>query len=896
MAKKKKHSKKQSANKLSKQEPIKKTTSSKPPKKTRSSSKPPKYEDIMEQYFGKWTWVFLMFLLVGIGAFVFRDFLSLKMVYFFKDIGSDTVNVNYPALMHSLNYGNNPFDIGDWSFYAGMGRAWEQAQIRLPGFFDPVNSFMSLLTNINKNFILYQYAYKEWFKVILGGIVFFFYLRTIELTRYASVIGSVFFAFSGYMIVGGAWHNHSGIVLSGALVLLAFELLFKKNIWWTFPLAVVYTRLPDLYWTIEFLFVYAIFRYIDEHGWNLKGLVTLGGKMIVLGAIGVAFRAPGLLQSINGIVEAPRVSGTSSFVDPLSRHPIFDLENGQTKGPYHYMTIIMRSFSSDLLGNGSNYKGWYNYLEAPLFYCGLLTLLLIPLLFTFLNRTQKIIYAIFLSFWAIILIFPYFRYAFYKFAGDYYKRGLSLFVPITLLFFGMKSLSSIDKTFRVNPFVLIGSLILLLVGLYYPYEFINNQNPIDTNLRGVITIFLLLSAGLIYLLSFKQYKKFAAIALLVTICSEVAYLSNITVNKRVAFSSKEFTAKKGFNDYTIEAVDFIKEQEKDNIFYRVTKDYNSGPSMHGSLNDAMAQGFYGTPYYSSFNQKGYIDFLQGFGIIGTKNEHETRWAPGLRARPLLETLASVKYGLSKNGGKFYKDRGYQKVKEFNDVSVWQNQLYVPLGFAYKNYIPENEFSKLDVNKKDMVAFKAVVVEDSEVSKFAELQKLDVNQLASSYSGGEYSSDAQQLAQTHLSITKHSDNTIGGTINLPSKQLMFFSIPYDEGWKATIDGQSVPVQKVAYGLMGVLVDKGQHDVALRFKVGTTNIGIIILIILFALFLSAIWWWYKSSTNAVIFGSALVIIFILFLLKLTGLTVLFALLTWLVLFEFPLIKQEKVIISD
>ena len=121
---------------------------------------------------------------------------------------------------------------------------------------------------------------------------------------------------------------------------------------------------------------------------------------------------------------------------------------------------------------------------------------------------------------------------------------------------------------------------------------------------------------------------------------ELTSFSNITVNKRDVITKYVLKDKVGYNDYTVEAVNYIKQNDKE--FYRLNKDYSSGLAIHSSINDAKVQGFYGTPSYFSFNQKNYIKFLGDLNVIDVKDENSTRWAKGLADRPILFSIASGK--------------------------------------------------------------------------------------------------------------------------------------------------------------------------------------------------------------------------------------------------------------
>ncbi|MGQ0829781.1 MAG: YfhO family protein, partial [Bacteroidota bacterium] len=144
---------------------------------------------------------------------------------------------------------------------------------------------------------------------------------------------------------------------------------------------------------------------------------------------------------------------------------------------------------------------------------------------------------------------------------------------------------------------------------------------------------------LFFALGREKLKQYAQVLILLIVCIELGYMSNLTVNRRSIVTSKEMQQKVGYNDYSVEAIDFIK--KRDTGFYRVDKNYHSTPAIHGSLNDAMVHDYYGTSAYNPFNQKYYILFLQSVGLARKDQETDSRWAQGLAGRPLLESIASV---------------------------------------------------------------------------------------------------------------------------------------------------------------------------------------------------------------------------------------------------------------
>src|SRR5690606_3792473 len=108
------------------------------------------------------------------------------------------------------------------------------------------------------------------------------------------------------------------------------------------------------------------------------------------------------------------------------------------------------------------------YLEAPLFYCGLPCLLLMPQVYGFLGKRVSIFFIVFLAIWFLPFIFPYFRYALWLFSGKYY-RIYSFFVAFFVMFFSLQALELIVQRRKINIVVLIATVAGLFLSLYFPY-------------------------------------------------------------------------------------------------------------------------------------------------------------------------------------------------------------------------------------------------------------------------------------------------------------------------------------------------------------------------------------------------------------------------------------------
>lgn len=745
---------------------------------------------------------------------VFKDYLFMDKAYFFKDIGSDSYNYNYPFLYHVADY-MSQYGLPKWSFSYGMG------QNLLPFFLrDPFDIFLLLA---GKDHIMFGAIFKEVAKIILGGLTFYYYLKALKLSNFTSLIGCILFAFCGFTIVGSGWQIFSFESFNFALLLLSFELLLSKKNWYLFPIAIFLICISqpfNLYVYGLFMAVYAIFRLLQQGPLNVKETGLLFGKMIGLGLLGMLISAPFMLENIVQLLESPRGSGTNSYAKILSATPMF-----KTADQTLFGTSMMRLFSSDMLGSGSEFKGWQNFLEAPLFYSGLLCLLLMPQVFQFLEKRVKVIFGVFITFWLLPIVFPYFRYAFWLFTGDYF-RAYSVVVTVVLIYYSAIALDLIIAKRKVNLIVLISTIVLLFILLNYPYF---PENILHPGVSIFVSFMLVVYAVMLFLVGRGTNITSLKYGLLLAVMLEALYLSGRTANDRDPVQASELTEKKGYNDYTTDALKLIKQSDKS--FYRIDKTYASSPAIHYSLNDALAQGYYGTTEYSPFNQVYFIYYLQLMGISDKKDELQSRWATGLSTRPILESENRVKYILAKTQVNPIWNVICDSVATVGDVKVFRNKFLLPFGYSYSKYIKEGVYSNLSNVQKDFVSLKACVVKDEDVKLVSTMKEFNLADTIapSAFNFDIYRQDVNGLSKDSMTVSTFRETDIAGKINVSEDKIMYLSIPYDGGWTLKVDGKPTNKTIVFAGMTGVILPKGSHTIEMHYELRYWHKGLIIAVI-------------------------------------------------------------------
>ena len=757
---------------------------------------------------------YLIALLLVSCYIIFSDFISLKKVYLFRDIGSDSINIYFPWL---TNYSDimKTDGVPGWSFSQGMGQ--NVFPIWLGDFFS------DFLTFFDKSKIPYGLAFMEILKIFLSGLVFYKFLKEVKLSNFSALIFSILFAFSGFIILGGCWAIFSAEALYIAIILYGFErwLNHKKFFWFVFGIMCLGFLQPFLLLPYSIvLATYICTRYFDTHETNNKAFFIFLLQTIGLACVGVAITSYQLLPDVLQYLESPRVGGESSFFAKLKQQSAFGLADDALR-----FTTTFRAFGSDMIGTGSNFRGWQNYLEAPLFYCGIFCLVAFPQFYSSLNKRQKWFYGGITILFCMPILFPYFRYAFWAFSGDYF-RAFSLVIVIFMVMFSARAINYIEQNNKINKIVLGVTVLVLLFLLYTPAS--QFKPAINTSLRSIATFLIFAYAALLFGLSSNSNTKSVCKIILIVLCFfEVAYFSSITVNKRDVVTGSMLKDKIGYNDYTVESIAYLKNSDKS--FFRINKDYSSGLAIHSSINDAKVQNFYGTSSYYSFNQKNYIKFLGDLNVIDVKDENATRWAKGLGDRPILFSLASGKYWLSKRTDNAVAGMGFDSIAKFGDVKVYKNKFALPYGFTYNKKIGEDEFKKLSPTQKDFCLLRACVIGNEDKVTFASLKEFNIADTVVPVTFDNYMTYVNELKKDVFSISKFSENNIIGTVNVNETKVLFFSMPFDEGWHVKVNDSDAKLFRINAGLTGLLINNGTNKVELTFEPRLKAKGALISII-------------------------------------------------------------------
>jgi uncharacterized membrane protein YfhO len=373
------------------------------------------------------------------------------------------------------------------------------------------------------------------------------------------------------------------------------------------------------------------------------------------------------------------------------------------------------------------------------------------------------------------------------------------------------------------------------------------QGLIDPALKQQATFFLL---GYVILLAVGQmirrmklvsYLVVALVALELTLFDYVSVSSN-----RSTVSKQELEARVGYNDETVDAIRDIKTSDNSS-FYRVTKIRPSSLGVLPSLNDAMVFGYYGTPYYSSFNNVNYIEFLIATEAISPVSEMETRYSIGLLNDPMLALFAGEKYALVENPIFLQRTPQYEFVQQYGKDYLFRNARFLPLGLSFDRYIPEASFRALPKQAKPEVLLRVLVLTNESDAEKLGVRPVSLSDLQQEIRTSSLDEIVAIRRKTGLGLTAFTETRIEGKVTIPQNSVLLVQTPFDRGWHAFQDGQPTATLKVDAGLLGVALGAGEHRVSVRFRTPFLALGGAISLCSLLIFALAVWRWPRLKLN-------------------------------------------------
>ena len=87
--------------------------------------------------------------------------------------------------------------------------------------------------------------------------------------------------------------------------------------------------------------------------------------------------------------------------------------------------------------------------------------------------------------------------------------------------------------------------------------------------------------------------------------------------------------------------------------------------------------------------------------------------------------------------------------------------------------------------------------------------------AATFDQDNYDSLVQEMTFDTFDLKKMTECHLEGTFDAMEEEYLFFSIPYDDGWKVSIDGKNTETTTIGNAFLSVIIPEGEHEITLDF---------------------------------------------------------------------------------
>lgn len=617
-------------------------------------------------------------------------------------------------------------------------------------------------------------------KLAAAGVTAWLFIRMFTENRISALAGAVMYAFSGYQCLNITRFEYLDMVALFPLMMVGAELILRGRNKWVFSFAVFLNCFANYHFFIGevvFTSIWFMFRLFRKCG--REKFFELSMRFICATMTGVGMAAVIFLPSMLFVLSNPRSGETL----PLARMLL---------SPGHLATVLKGFLiPCDTMTQGcAVYETDYSSAAAYLPMAGC------SMTFAYILKRRDRISG-FLALMALMAVVPAFGALFYLFTWEY-KRWLYMLV----LVMAMVTASVLEKPERFP--VLKGALInlglmgLLTVSMKLPFH--GKNLPLDpktyyTNILGA-------AAALAVLLILLKIRKGRAV--LILLCTAGISCAMLNWNSRRYLAQAEDPAN-CLRMYQVGA-----ELHTQNEAYR----YNLGDNRLTYPGEAA--GIYSrseTVSPSTF----YFDRLLGFA-------RTDRGATGEQYHGLPEML----------GAKYYvSSEPVQGRSTVQEVTAGGKTNYVtergacPIGFAYKTYITEGELQKLPKEKRGIAVLGNMILKDNQVWS---LRKCVTHNTKPEREDNASTISWYVKAASESAVKDFHRNSAGFTCTTDwdTERAAFFTVPFESGWSAEVDGEPAEILRVA-GMMALHLTEGPHTIAFRYHVPGLRLGIILSII-------------------------------------------------------------------
>lgn len=713
-------------------------------------------------------------------------------------------------------------------------------------------------------------------KFACSALTAYCFIRRFTRTPEAARLGALIYAFSGFSVYNIFFNHFHEAIVFFPLLLLSVELLITENRRGFFAAMVAITAITNYF----FFFGMVVFTIIYWLVRVFSGCYTLRFSrflwFVFEAVLGLLIAAAILIPTCYAVLANSRISEISVGWNAIMYGKeqiylnIFECFFFPPDIPARPV------FFPDADVKWSSLGGW-----LPLFS--------MVGVFAFMQQKKRTWQRRLMGISIFMALVPILNSAFYMFNAAYYARWY--YMPILIMSLMTVQCTEDTEIHFKSPYKWVTGITVAatLVFAFFPREVENGEVTkwgLYTNdesfyiyrfiATAAIAIVSLVVLGMLLMIIKKHRKQFFKTATVMVIIISVIYsIYFIGTGKSHSYSSDIM-----INDL-IES-DITLPGDKDT--YRI--DVYDGVDNTGMFLDYQTiNAFHSVVPTSVTDFWEYVGEDRGVASRPTTESYATR------------SLLSVKYLLVREDGESFTDElgqpkmpGFEFFSHENGYDVYVNNNYLPMGFTYDYYMTTDQADEISEKQRSNAMLKALILNDEQVKKYGkwftnisdfttkqvedeeptqtETVESEVTQTQSSedvatstqsdtatptenyevevqtefsgdaldyfyYTADEVVADTAALRQNGIMGFEKTNDGFTAEITAEKDTLVFFSVPYEQGWTATVNGVEVAVEKVNVGFMAVPAAKGHNTITFTYQTPGLALGVKISVAAIAL---------------------------------------------------------------
>ena len=214
-------------------------------------------------------------------------------------------------------------------------------------------------------------------------------------------------------------------------------------------------------------------------------------------------------------------------------------------------------------------------------------------------------------------------------------------------------------------------------------------------------------------------------------------------------------------------------------------------------------------YFGSTAAPSILSFYPGLGV-----KRDVRSEPEI-TNYALRGLLSVEYLITtpekRESFEDEADAGWTYLADVDGYTLYHNDNYVPMGFTYDYYVTKATYEASVKTLRSNLLLRALVLEDEDVKAYGQYLTELPDAMLDDLHYDSYTQDCADRRAHSCSVFQMNNAGFHAEITLEKQNLVFFSVPYDDGFTAYVNGEKADILRVDEGLMAVLCPAGASSI-------------------------------------------------------------------------------------